>query len=360
MSSATRNLLAAVSAVVAGAISLAATVPAPSAGATAPGGCGAAAQTIIDSDYEMSTFAIYKNELSSSEVTDDLGHVTDSRALASAVAGGDPAKIHAATHAIVYKPHWHIVRLRVLSTSGRVLADVGGPYILAPVRGQIRYHGKVVGSFVMSVQDDVGYEKLVTRFTGVPIEIYRNGAPLLGRNFPAKDAPRRVPPDGKSITVKGVRSVSLSYSVRAFPSGTDRVLLAVPAASAALRASSCVAANAHAFGEISLHLAMLINLQKFGPSYVGFDHAYDVYKLTFLRDGSTQLASSDNLPGPPVIPNTGTVAYEGQTWLVFSFEANHSIRVYLLFPDNTPPGGGATGSSGVTGASGPTGASGAS
>jgi len=77
-------------------------------------------------------------------------------ALASAVASGNPAMVRAATHEIVYTPVWHIVRLRVLSTSGQLLADVGGPYVLAPLTGQISYQGKVVGSFVMSVQDDLG------------------------------------------------------------------------------------------------------------------------------------------------------------------------------------------------------------
>ena len=40
---------------------------------------------------------------------------------------------------------------------------VSGPYVIAPVTGSLRSGGKVIGSFVMSVQDDVGFTKLETR-----------------------------------------------------------------------------------------------------------------------------------------------------------------------------------------------------
>ena len=74
--------------------------------------------------------------------------------------------------AIVYTPHWHIVRLRVMQGT-RVLADVGGPYVIAPVTGTLEQHGRTLGRYVMSVQDDTGYVKLVSRFIGVPVELYR-------------------------------------------------------------------------------------------------------------------------------------------------------------------------------------------
>ena len=72
----------------------------------------------------------------------------------------------------VYKPHWHIVRLRV-ERGGHVLADVGGPHVTAPVSGMLRAHGRTLGRYVMSVQDDLGYVKLVTRFIGAPIDLYQ-------------------------------------------------------------------------------------------------------------------------------------------------------------------------------------------
>jgi hypothetical protein len=345
-----RKAAAATAAITSVAASLFFVLPALPDATSGAAACGAGAQAVITAGYETATHAIYQGELASHEVTDDLAHVTSSSRLASAVAHDDAAAAIAATTKIVYTPHWHIVRLRVLSRDGGLLADVGGPDVLAPVTGQITYHGVVVGRFVMSVQDDLGYEKLVTRFTGLPIELYRNGAPLMGRDFPPPDVPPRAPPQDTPVKVNGARYVTFTYSVLAFPTGAVKVLLAVPAATAALEQASCAEVNAQTYGEISVHLASLINVRHSSQGYVMIDHEFDPDKLTFVRSGSTQLASSDGLSGPTTIPDSGSVDYNGQTWLVYSFIARHSIRVYLLFPGTTA--GGASGSSGASGASG--------
>ena len=67
------------------------------------------------------------------------------QALLSALSAGDDAAVSAAVSAMVYTPHWHIVRLRVLR-AGHVIADVGRPYVIAPVTGTIRQHGRTLGS----------------------------------------------------------------------------------------------------------------------------------------------------------------------------------------------------------------------
>ena len=88
---------------------------------------------------------------------------------------------------LVYHPIWHIVRLRVLDAAGHVLADIGGPYVIAPVPGVLRPDGRAIGSFVMSVQDDVGFTKLETHAVGDPIGIYYRRAassPQLGARLP--------------------------------------------------------------------------------------------------------------------------------------------------------------------------------
>ena len=75
-----------------------------------------------------------------------------------------------AVHGLVYS-HTHIVRLRVLQ-GGRLLADIGGPYIIAPVGGSLRFHGRVVGSYLLSVQDDLGFVGLERRLVGVPLILH--------------------------------------------------------------------------------------------------------------------------------------------------------------------------------------------
>ena len=53
---------------------------------------------------------------------------TINAALVQAVAQRDPTATEAAIKALL---HHHIVRLRVLDASGQVLADIGGPYVIA-------------------------------------------------------------------------------------------------------------------------------------------------------------------------------------------------------------------------------------
>ena len=141
-------------------------------------GIGGATSTIAAVDRTAAQ-RIYNGELRSSEVTADLAHVEASKELLNALATSNEAAAYNAVHALVYTPHWHIVRLRVVK-NGHVLADVGGPYVIAPVSGTLRFKGKVVGSFIMSVQDDLGFLKLVTRFTGIPIDLYEHGALVMG------------------------------------------------------------------------------------------------------------------------------------------------------------------------------------
>ena len=77
------------------------------------------------------------------------------------------------------------------------MADVGGPDIIAPISGTSVSKGKTVGSFVMSVQDDLGYVKLVSRFIGVPIDLYRARSFVMGTLKPPPASVR----NGESLTI---------------------------------------------------------------------------------------------------------------------------------------------------------------
>ena len=311
--------------------------------------CGAATQARVASDYQSATFAIYKGELHGPEVQLDAKHVLASTALVRSLAAGDTAGVTAAVAKIVYHRVWHIVRLRVLAISGKLVADIGGPSVLAPVRGEISYRGRAVGSYVMSVQDDVGYAKLVSRYTGLPVELYDRSGPLAGESFPAAEVPSQLPRAGSSLTVNGVRYLARVYGVNAFPTGRAKVLLAVPRVGAALASGSCLAVDASVYTAVAEHLASLLPLPREAGVFVAVDRAFDSSKLAFVRAGSQIVASSVGVSAPPRLPLSGTIAYVGKRWLINSFVPVPGTRIYLLYPRAAL--GGSTGSSGTTGAS---------
>ncbi len=105
-----------------------------------------------------------------------------------------------------------------------MLADVGGPYIIAPVSGTLRRGGHVIGSYVLSVQDDLGYVKLETRYIGLPLLL--RGAS--GRIPVEGVIPAAGIPDSGTLTYHGARVQAVSFNAKAFPHGPLRVTLLVP------------------------------------------------------------------------------------------------------------------------------------
>lgn len=286
--------------------------------------CAAASATTIASVDATAAQLIYKAEMHSSEVSADVAHITGSRELLNAMASANGAAAYAAVHTIVYTPRWHIVRLRVVK-NGRVLADVGGPDIIAPVSGALKLKGRVVGSFVMSVQDDLGYVKLVSRFIGVPIDLYRNGSFVMGTLQPAPSSPTT----GAQVTVAGHKYQARVLDTHAFPSGTLRVALFVREPTSALAAQSCAAVRVASWGSVAMHIAA-----RFSPLAAHYRDLVDLLRgttggLAFVRAGSKRLAGG---AGPARIPDSGTVSYRGRSWSVFSWEPVPPARIYLLTP----------------------------
>jgi hypothetical protein len=310
-----------------------------------PCGKAAAVRTVV-ADYETTARNIYRGETNGPEQRADAAHVTGAKDLLSALGAGDRAAVLAAVTRIVFTPHWHIVRLRVLSASGSVLADVGGPYVIAPVTGQLTYRGAVVGSYVMSIQDDVGYAKLVSRFTHLPIEIYFHGRALLGRRFPRRSVPAAPLANGSSIVVRGQPSRAVAYTAPAFPNGRLRILLAVPLPPPALFTRSCAAVNATTYGAIAANLAALLNLPHSFKSSVSLRQEYREFveldgnggfgsRYVFIRSGAAQLAGSVR-NGPKHIPPSGGFTYRGGAWTVYSFSPVPPARIYLLLARRAP------------------------
>ena len=93
--------------------------------------CGPAAAAAATRTVRVAAERIYELELASREVRADRRQVQGYAPLLRALAAGDQAAVLSAVTSLVYS-HTHIVRLRV-TRGNTVVADVGGPYIIAPV-----------------------------------------------------------------------------------------------------------------------------------------------------------------------------------------------------------------------------------
>ncbi len=162
---------------------------------------------------------IYQEELHSPTVTSTLHHIESSSAFRRAVAAQDAA---ATRNAIVgfFGEHIHVVRVRVI-VGGRLLVDVGGPFVLAPVHGTVHSGGKVVGSFLWAIQDDAGYLRLAHLFTGADVLMRRGSEQVMGTLSPG---PSSVPARGP-LSYHGRNYEAYSFTGEAFPSGPLRISL---------------------------------------------------------------------------------------------------------------------------------------
>ena len=79
----------------------------------------------------------------------------------------------------------HVVRIRAVTAGGRLVDDVGGPYVLAPASAPLRLGGRVIGRVTLSIQDDTGFVKLMHRFTGAVVELRTPPGRVPGGNVPA-------------------------------------------------------------------------------------------------------------------------------------------------------------------------------
>ena len=289
--------------------------------------CGIrSAAAVADVDEQVAQ-RIYRDELSGRETLADRAHVRQSGALLSALSSGNAAAIHAAVAAIVYTPHWHIVRLRVLR-GGRVLADVGGPYVIAPVTGTLDLHGRTLGTYVMSVQDDTGYVKLVSRLIDVPIELYRGRSVLMGTLQPPPSLPRSEAP----LALGRGTYVARVFTAGSFPSGTLTAALLIPRPGPAATALSCGQLQANAWGSVAMHVAARLALHA-----TTYDELVRVVRATsgasvFVLSGGHSIAGG---APPRRLPQEGSVRVGGRLRWVFSWPATPQVRVYVLAPPPT-------------------------
>jgi hypothetical protein len=269
---------------------------------------------------------IYGLELDSPEVRSDRREIESYGPLLSALAGGGRAAVTQAVTSLVYS-HTHVVRLRV-SGRGGVLADVGGPYIIAPVSGTLRRGGRVLGHYVFSVQDDLGYVKLEHRFVGLGL-ILRTGSRRVPVEGTLPQSAAGLPASGP-VDYAGAHYEALTLRARAFPDTALRVTLLVPAS--ARSALGCDAVRVAELGRIGRRIwerfitvgAPVASYPRSLRSLTG--------ALAYVRAGSRQIAGSSS-PGPSRLPASGSVRYRGTSYRVISFAARSEagqVRVYQL------------------------------
>jgi hypothetical protein len=302
---------------------------------TAQTPCGGATIATITSVVAGVADNIDRGELAGGEVSADTTRIVNSLPLLDAVAAGDASAAHRAVHALVYHRLWHIVRLRVFDAAGTLLAEVGGPYVIAPLRGSLELAGQVVGSYVMSVQDDYGFTLLETHAVGDPIAVYYHGKDVAwkGGTFPA------TAPSGPTLTRAGITYTVLARTYGAFPTGTLEAVILVPPPAPELAALPCVVVRADEIGRVAEMLSARFNpLNASYPNFVTVVHV-DTGATVLLRIGPRAIPGSMGL-GPPVLPDSGEVDYLGREWWVFSFAPTPPARIYLLIPMATVSGSG--------------------
>jgi hypothetical protein len=166
---------------------------------------------------------IYEEETDSQTVLATLHRMEHTVAFIDAAAARSPTAVRAAIVGF-FASHIHVVRVRV-TVAGRLLYDLGGPYVLAPVHGSLRSGGRLVGNFEMSIQDDAGYLKLAHLFTGAEVLMRVGGRQVQGALSPG---PSRVPARGE-LSYGGHTYQAYSFTAEAFPSGPLHISLLLPA-----------------------------------------------------------------------------------------------------------------------------------
>ncbi|HTZ88512.1 MAG TPA: hypothetical protein VMB05_17750 [Solirubrobacteraceae bacterium] len=298
---------------------------AEAAPATAP--CGEGAAEVLATTAGSVAERIYAAEVRSSETESDKRQIESYAPLLSAMESGDHEAIKTAVHHLVYS-HTHIVRLRV-SRGSELLYDEGGPYILAPIEGRLRLHGKEVGHFVFSVQDDLGYVKLVTRFIGAPLVLRTDTGqlPIEGLLSPGPDSI----PDHGPVSYRGATYEAYSFKADAYPSGRLRVSLLLPISSS-LQAKGCLRIKADELGLVAQRISRRFKLSpSVFPAYIKLVHTM-THTLVYVRSGSRTLAGSSR-DAPAKLPDSGAVRFHGTSYEVSSFSApaaGGSVRVFAL------------------------------
>jgi hypothetical protein len=166
---------------------------------------------------------VYYAEHEGSKAELILRYVERSRPFREAVLADNATATRAAIIGF-FRSHLHIVRVRVIR-AGKLLVDVGGPHVLAPIPGVIRdARGQVAAHFLMAIQDDLGFQILAHAFTGAQVLMREGTRQVMGTLSPG---PATLPDRGR-VVYRGVPYQAYSFEAEAFPTGPLRISLLFP------------------------------------------------------------------------------------------------------------------------------------
>jgi hypothetical protein len=184
--------------------------------------CGQSEQDTLVHTVRRVASLIYSAE-GGSRARAQVHRAQQNGALLDAVAKRDPAASRQAILGVLYD-HNHVVRMRVSAADGSLLSDVGGPFVLAPVRAPLRLNGRTIGSVVLSIQDDLGYLRLTQRLAGLDVVMHRGSQLVMSTLHPA---PTSVPAQG-AYRYRGHDYRVFTLNANAFPTGILRISVLIP------------------------------------------------------------------------------------------------------------------------------------
>ena len=166
---------------------------------------------------------LFAAESSGAQVQRVLRHVASDGGFRSAVAHDDPQALRRAIVRFFGDRNLHVVRIRATTAGGRLINDVGGPYVLAPAARSVRdAAGRLLGTVTLSVQDDTGYIKLMQRFTGAAVLLRTPAGQVPGSTL--APGPATLPGSGV-VSYAGRSYEAYSFAAGAFPSGPLQISL---------------------------------------------------------------------------------------------------------------------------------------
>jgi hypothetical protein len=205
---------------------------------TALVGCGGTGLGVVAPHATVSPAAVRADTLArvaqriyEQEVTGVVGRAQVRRIardprLTRALASGNHTALRAEALRQLFDPGKHVVRLEVLQ-DGRVRTDVGGRFVVGGEAGVLRAaDGRRLGELELSLQDVLGYRRLVNRLTGAEVVI-RGNPGHVETSLPAAAAVSL--PSHGTVSLGGTSYVVREFHEQGFAGEPLSVWLLVPA-----------------------------------------------------------------------------------------------------------------------------------